>query len=115
MLKKILFIVLFISVTSLSANPYPYTITSSDIIIIRVYSPLSKTEKGVIKVYKNNDPVFSIDLEPYTERDDNNCFLKIREVLNKYTTEGYSIVSTQEYGIVAYGNKVFSTYILEKK
>ncbi|MDB5274410.1 MAG: hypothetical protein JWO58_2777 [Chitinophagaceae bacterium] len=113
MLRKIVFATLLLSITSLSAFSYSPSPDASDILIIRIFHPLSNGAKGAIKVFKNNETPVQIELPPQTDMDDNNSFKIIREVLNKYTLEGYSIVSSTE-STTSVG-KVFTTYVLEKK
>ncbi len=103
-----LFIVSFSGIVSAETN-------DSDIILIRVYSPLSKAEGGSIKIYKKDDKVETVYLQPHTENDDNNTFVTIRKTLNSYTAQGYTIVSSNESALSANVSKVVTTYVLEKK
>ncbi len=105
MTKKLIFILALFVFIHISGN-VSATNNGSDIIIIRVfYYPLLK---GAIKIYKSNDQVESIELPKYDNTDKENAFGILRNTINKYTSDGYSISSTT-------GSEGVYIYILEKK
>ncbi len=112
MLKKLLFAFLLISITSVTAYSSTPSPDASDIIIIRVYHPVSNLSTGLIKIYRNSEVPLQIVIPAQNEQDDNNSFQLIRDTLNKYTLEGYSIVTSTESIQV---QRIYTTYVLEKK
>jgi hypothetical protein len=81
---------------------------------------MSNFAKSTIKIYKNNNQIETLELPPVTDDDKNNSFMDVRNLLQKFISDGYTITATNEVSFstsngMTVSNKIIATYILEKK
>jgi hypothetical protein len=108
--KLVLLLLLNICIFDLYASKPEHV--NGDVILIRYFSPLTNSIKSSIKIYKNNNEIEDLVLPATTNTDENNSFMEVRNKLQKYISEGYSIISSTA---TAQGNTHIYIYILEKK